>query len=214
MGTDHQLSEVVVKKAEKILNNPNYIFRHLEKKKLDKYTEDFRVVYNKAWARHSGVNELSSLAAKLVMKNMKPILEEKLLWFAYYENEPVAFFLMLPDMNQLFKYVNGKFNLISKLKILYYKKTGACKKMLGMLFGVIPEHQKRGVESAIVVTFSDVAKIRGFHYKDLEMNWIGDFNPGMMHVAEQVGGKIIKTHITYRYLFDRNIPFKRMPKMK
>jgi len=56
--------------------------------------------------------------------------------------------------------------------------------------------------------------MRGFHYTDLEMNWVGDFNPGMMHVAEQVGGKIIKTHITYRYLFDRNVPFKRMPVMK
>ncbi|MDZ7777561.1 MAG: hypothetical protein U5L09_19085 [Bacteroidales bacterium] len=34
------------------------------------------------------------------------------------------------------------------------------------------------------------------------MNWIGDFNPKMMHVAEQVGGKVLKVHHTYRYLFD------------
>jgi len=43
------------------------------------------------------------------------------------------------------------------------------------------------------------------------MNWIGDFNPKMMRVAEQVGGKILKTHHTYRFLFDRNKEFKRMP---
>ena len=214
VSTDHQLSDVVVRKAEKILNNPNYSFRHLEKKQLDKYTEDFRIIYNKAWAKHDGVNKLSSLGAKAVMKKMKPILEEKLLWYAYYKDEPVAFFLMLPDLNQLFKHVNGKFNLIGKLKAFYYKKTGACKKMLGMLFGVVPEYQVKGVESAIVVTFSNIAKTRSFHYTDLEMNWIGDFNPKMMHVAEQVGGKILKTHITYRYLFDRNIPFKRMPMMQ
>ncbi|MCK4677485.1 MAG: hypothetical protein KAT48_05080 [Bacteroidales bacterium] len=212
--TDHQLSDVVVKKAEKILLNPDYSFRHLEKNQLKKYTEDFRIVYNKGWAKHAGVSKMSSLGAKAIMRKIKPILEERLLWYAYYKDEPVAFFLMLPELNQIFKHVNGKLNLIGKLKYLYHKKTGTCKKMLGTIFGVVPEHQAKGVESAIVVTFSKVAKAPGFQYTDLEMNWIGDFNPKMMHVAEQVGGKILKTHITYRYLFDRNIPFQRMPTMQ
>jgi len=46
-------------------------------------------------------------------------------------------------------------------------------------------------------------------YTDFEMNWIGDFNPKMMHVAESAGGKICKTHITFRYLFDQSKEFKR-----
>ena len=45
------------------------------------------------------------------------------------------------------------------------------------------------------------------------MNWIGDFNPTMMRVAERVGAKIRKTHITYRYLFDRTKEFKRARKV-
>jgi hypothetical protein len=31
----------------------------------------------------------------------------------------------------------------------------------------------------------------------------------MMKVCEQIGGKIYKTHVTFRYLFDREAPFKR-----
>jgi len=207
--TDPNLQDVVLKKAEKVLGNPDYTFRHLNKRQLAKYTEDFRTVYNKGWARHSGVNEMTSLQAKSLIKKMKPILEDKLLWFAYYNNEPVAFFLLLPELNQIFKYVNGKMDLIGKLTFLYHKKRKTCTKMLGTLFGVVPEHQGKGVEAAIVVTFTDVMRQPGFQYKELEMNWIGDFNPKMMHVAEQVGGKVSKTHITYRYLFDRNKPFKR-----
>jgi hypothetical protein len=45
------------------------------------------------------------------------------------------------------------------------------------------------------------------------MNWIGDFNPRMMHVAEQIGAKIYKTHHTYRYLFDRSKEFRRHPEI-
>jgi len=43
------------------------------------------------------------------------------------------------------------------------------------------------------------------------MNWIGDFNPKMIRVVEQVGASVSKVHHTYRYLFDREKPFQRMP---
>jgi len=48
-------------------------------------------------------------------------------------------------------------------------------------------------------------------YEELQMNWIGDFNPKMMNLARQIGATIYKTHHTYRYLFDQNQPFERYP---
>jgi hypothetical protein len=33
----------------------------------------------------------------------------------------------------------------------------------------------------------------------------------MMHLLDQIGAKITKTHITYRYNFDREAPFERAP---
>jgi hypothetical protein len=51
-------------------------------------------------------------------------------------------------------------------------------------------------------------------YEDFVMNWIGDFNPRMMAVAEQIGGRIWRTHATFRYLFDREKEFKRAPIIK
>ena len=50
-------------------------------------------------------------------------------------------------------------------------------------------------------------EIRG-RYLEYEMNWIGDFNPKMMRVAETIG-RIIKVHNTYRKIFDSNIEFER-----
>jgi GNAT superfamily N-acetyltransferase len=205
------LIDVVKNKADKVLQNPDYSFRHHDKSKIKQFTEDFRIVYNKGWARHTGVAQMSSLQARALFKKLKPIMEPNLLWFAYHKGDPVAFFLMLPELNQIFKYMNGKFHLFNKLRFLILKRRGVIKKMLGTIFGVIPEHQGKGVESAIVVAFSKVAFSPGFKYTELEMNWIGDFNPKMMKVAEQVGGKIYKTHHTYRYLFDRQKEFHRAP---
>ena len=196
-------------KAKKAMDDPGYHFEHLRLKNLDKYTEDFRVVYNKAWARHSGVAEMSSLQAKAIMKQMKPIIDEKIIWFGYYNGEPVAFYINLPEVNQIFKHVNGKLDLIGKLKFLYHKTFKTCKKMLGLVFGVVPEHQGKGLEGALVIATAGMVQEAYTQYDDLEMNWIGDFNPKMIRVVEQVGGDIVKTHHTYRKLFDETREFKR-----
>lgn len=207
------LDPIIEKKAERIQQNPSYHFEHLTKDKLEKYTDDFRNIYNRAWARYSGVKKITKVHARGLMKSLKPILDGRLMWFAYYEDDPIAFFLMVPDANQIVKYLNGQMNLWAKLKFVYYKKFNPPEKVLGLIFGVVPEHQGKGLEGGLVMSFAGVALKKGFPYKTLELNWIGDFNPAMMKVAEQVGGKIRKTHITYRYLFDRSKPFKRMKKV-
>ena len=201
----------LMKKGELALKDPAYNFRHLELKKLDEYTEHFRVIYNKAWARHKGVAQMTSLQAKNIMKQMKPIIDEKIVWFGYYGEEPVAFYINLPEVNQIFKYVNGKLDLIGKLKFVWHKWRKSCNKMLGLVFGIVPEHQGKGVEGALVLATAQMVQKDYQRYDDLEMNWIGDFNPKMIRVVEQVGGDVVKTHITYRKLFDESKSFKRAP---
>jgi hypothetical protein len=144
---------------------------------------------------------------------MKPILDERLMWFAYYDHLPVAFFIMIPEINQIVKHLNGNFGLVNKLLFLYLKKKKIVSKILGLIFGIVPEHQGKGLEGALVMAFAGIAWAPDFQYKELELNWIGDFNPSMMRVAEQIGARIIKTHVTYRYLFDRTKEFKRAPKV-
>jgi len=52
------------------------------------------------------------------------------------------------------------------------------------------------------------------HYKEIELSWVGDFNPKMIALYEAVGGVRAKTHYTYRYMIDPAIPFQRfMPEM-
>ena len=48
-------------------------------------------------------------------------------------------------------------------------------------------------------------------YTDTVLTWIGDFNPRMLKVCENLGAKNYRTLATYRYLFDRSKPFERLP---
>jgi hypothetical protein len=200
-----------MEKAKNIMRDPAYSFRHIRKKNMEKNAEDFRTVYNAAWARHSGVAEMSQQQARSIMKKMKPVMDEKIIWFGYYKNEPIAFYVNLPELNQVFKYVNGKLDLIGKLKFLYHQWRKTNQKMIGIVFGLAPEHQGKGVDGALIEATRVQVQEKYHRYPYLELNWIGDFNPKMVRVAEQVGGNISKTHHTYRYLFDRTAEFERMP---
>jgi len=206
------ISASVLERSARIQRMPGYEFRHVEKKNLAKYAEDFRLVYNLAWANHLSTGEISKEHALELMKRMKPIMEEELMWFGYFEDRPIAFFIVLPDLNQLFKHVNGKLNWIGLTKMLYHKIMKTNKKAFGVIFGTIPEFQGRGVESAISLAFGNIAWITpDFQYKTIELNWVGDFNIKMVRFSKMLGGVVSKTHATYRYLFDRTKEFKKHP---
>ena len=211
--SDERMNPVIKEKAKRLATNPDYLFKHVEKGNSDKYSHDFMVIYNKAWAKFPGVKPLAEGHVKAMFKSMKPIMDEKLLWFGYYQNEPIACFIMIPEINEIVKRLNGNFNLLGKLKFMYYKWRGVCYKSFGFVFGIIPEQQRKGVEGALITAYANFACRSDFAYNELELNWIGDFNPAMMHLVEEIGCRPAKIHITFRYLFDRNKEFKRCTKV-
>ncbi|MGE5349992.1 MAG: hypothetical protein ACM3NP_12065, partial [Actinomycetota bacterium] len=209
---DSRLNSVIREKAERIFSNPDYSFRYMTLKELRDISRNFMIVYNKGWARFPGVKTISEGHAKLILKSIRPVLDEKLLWFGFYRDEPICFFIMLPEVNQIVRHLNGKMNHVGRLKFLWYRHIrNELTKAFGLIFGIVPEYQRKGVEGALIMSFAKLALSDKFPYKELEFNWIGDFNPSMMHLLDQIGAKVIKTHITYRYLFDRDAPFERAP---
>jgi hypothetical protein len=201
-------------KAERLAQNPDYSFRHLQKSELNKLPDYIRIVYNKAWANRAETPEISQQQAVLLVKQMKPIMDERLLYFGFYKDEPISFYLSLPEINQIFKYVNGKLDWLGKLKFLWHTLRKTNRKAFGVLFGIIPEHQGTGADGAMILAARNVLQNKYKRYDEYEMNWIGDFNPKMILVVEQVGGDKVKTHFTYRKLFDESRPFKRHPFLK
>ena len=137
-------------------------------------------------------------------------MTKRLCWFAYYKDEPIAIWINLPDLNQWFKHLHGQFSLFHKLKFLWVKKTKSVDKFVGLVFGVVPEWQGKGVDSYIIVEGGHVIQPKPL-YDKYEMQWIGEFNPKMINVSENLGTYRSRKLTTYRYLFDRTKEFKRHP---
>jgi len=213
-GTDAKkpLEKKIWDRHDAIAKDPNYTCIHLKKDQLQKFAEDFSEVYNKAWAGHGGLKEISKEQVLLLFKKMKPVMDEKIVWFAYHQNKPIAIFINLPDLNQWFKHLHGKFGLMDKLKFLWLKQFKKNKKFTGLVFGVIPEFQGKGVDAYIIGCSAKLVQSNELHYSKYEMQWIGEFNPKMINIAQHLGDVYESRRLTtYRYQFDPTIPFKRHP---
>jgi len=206
-----EISPKIISRHAHLAVDPAYSAGYLKKNKLEKYAADFATVYNKAWAGHGGLKELKKEQVVLMFKKMKPVMDEKIIWFAYHNEDPIGIFTNIPDLNQWFKYLNGKFDFWHKLKFLWVKMTKPNKKFTGIVFGIVPEFQSKGVDAFMINEAKLVIQPLN-QYKEYEMQWIGEFNPKMINVAENFGDTYrSRKLVTYRYLFDRTKEFKPHP---
>jgi hypothetical protein len=210
MDVTTPLSAKMLKWHDVYANNPDFTVEHIKKDTIFKYAADFCTIYNKAWAKHGGGKTMELKQAKLLFGKMKPVIDEKITWFVYYKNEPIGMWVNIPDLNQYFKHFNGKFGWLQKLHFLYLKMTGACKRFVGVVYGIVPEWQGKGTDAYMIVECGKVVQPT-MRYEKYEMQWIGDFNPKMVNLASNLEAHEVRRLTTYRYLFDRSIEFKRHP---
>jgi len=187
--------------AERVTRDKNYRFEMFDKSNAEKYAEDFRTIYNKAWkAERSDFEELTHDRAVALMKKLRPVMDPDVNWFAYYKDEPIGVFASIYELNQAFRHVNGNLNLWGKLKFLWYKRKGI-RTFMGIVFGIVPEFQGKGIEAAIFIELGKVIQPKKT-YDHILINWIGDFNDKMIHLLiALLGVTPYKKFITFRKIF-------------
>ena len=213
---DDDVNARVLERAARLDTTPGYSYDHIRMENLEKATEDFRQIYNRAWAAFTGVKPMEKAEAQRLMQTLKPIIDPEIIYFAYFNGEPIGFFVMVPDLNRIIGKFGGRLTLWNKLRLMWdLKVRRKSDRMFGLIFGIAPEFHGKGVESGIIRyilhTYVRSGKCR---YKSMEFAWIGDFNPVMNRMIETyVCATRNKVHTTYRYLFDRTREFRRCPRI-
>jgi len=202
--------ERFMKIAEWVSRKPGYTFEHFSFKNSEKYISDLVDIYNTTWAEfREDFEPMVPSDFNETLKKGKAFIDPELIWFAYHNGDPVAFYVIFPDLNQILKYMNGKLHFRNILKLLYLKRIHTMTRLRGVVAGVKPDYRNSGIESAIFKCLYHVF-MKKRYYKDLELSWVGDFNDKMLSVYEAVGAEKTKTHVTYRYLINKNIEFVRL----
>ena len=213
---DDDVAEVVHDRVKRLMATPGYRFAPIGDEDLYSAVEKFRNIYNKAWALFTGVQPMEVEEARAMADTMRPIVDRNLIWFSYFNDEPIGFFIMVPDLNRLVGKYNGKFGIVNKLRMMWdLKVRKKCDRIFAIIFGITPEFQGKGVESGFMKAMLDgFIRTKKNHYRSVEFAWIGDFNPVMNRMVERyICARRHKMHTTYRYLFDREKEFTRCPRV-
>jgi hypothetical protein len=207
------LPQRFAERHDRFREKPEYSARQIEINNLEKYASDFVTIYNAAWAQHGEVKEITLEQVMKMFGKMKPIMDPRVIWFAYYKEQPIAMFVNIPDLNQYFKYFKGKMGWSEKLRLLWMKWRGTNKKLIGLIFGVVPKFQSLGIDSYLIYECAIVLRKNNW-YDEYEMGWAGEWNPKMVNIYKSLGASQCRRLITYRYWFDPNRPFERHPVME
>jgi hypothetical protein len=194
-----EFPERFTKIAKWVAKKPGYEFKHLEVSKIDQYAADFKEIYNDAWQDFENFVPITQDAILDSFRQMKPIMDENLIWFAYINGEPASAVVILPDANQMIKGINGKLNLIGKLKFAYKRWKGVSH-MRAVVMGTKQKFQNHGLESAIFIKLKEYVYPLNQYY-ELELSWVGDFNTKMLSVHHAMGATPSKRHATMIYKF-------------
>ncbi len=213
MAVDQPLPDKFPERHARFKAKPGYEAKHISIKNLDKHAEEFATVYNAAWAQHGEAKEITKEQVLKLFNKMKPIMDERLIWFAYYKNEPIAMWINIPDINQYFKHFKGKLGWFEKLRLLWMKQTGQCKIATGVAFGIVPKFQALGIDAFMIYEGALLLQHKGW-YDSYEMGWAGDWNPKMLNIYKGLGATQSRRMVTYRYMIDTEKTFERHPVME
>jgi hypothetical protein len=194
--------------GERLWKKPEFLFKHIEMNNAEQYIRDLVIMYDKVWSDFlENYTPLNFEELYQIFQDAKAMLNEKFIWFAYHNGEPVGFLIVFPDINQVLrKLKNGKLNWWNIVKLLYYKRKVITRGRL-LLSGVVPEFQRTGVVGGMYIKLTDAMRASG--YDELELSWVGDYNITVNRMYGQFGATKEKTHITFRYMFDQLAPFER-----
>jgi len=199
--------------AEWVMRKPGYTFEHFRKKEIDKFARDIVEIHNAAWVFHEHFTPLDVEKVKKSFHEARLFLVEEFIWFVYHDGQPIAFLVMLPDINQVIKKFKGKLHLWNKIRFYFLRNSRKITRGRVTIMGVIPKFQGIGVESTLFWHLRDPLLGIYSHYNELEISWVGDFNPKMKALLNAFGANPGKIHITYRKPFTHPDVFKQAEKV-
>lgn len=191
--------------ANRAIQRNDVQVRMVNLKNLSEEAETIRTIYNKAWQEmdiddfFDTFTPLTSQTVQQMISELKPILIPEAVWLAFVDNEPASFVLTIPDVNQAFRYLDGKFNLFAKLKFLWHRKD--ITRLRVIAFGTVKKFRRMGLEAAIFAKGLSHIKNNLPQYSEVIGAWTGEENWLMQRSIEGAGGKVNQKHRTYKLLF-------------
>jgi GNAT superfamily N-acetyltransferase len=177
--------------------SPDVTIRSIDMKNFERDVNIIRDIYNRSWEKNWGFVPMTDAEIGHMAKELKPVVDPDLIYFAEKEGEVIGFSLSLPDVYTALQKANGRLLPFGLLRILWYARQVEWVRVLTL--GLLPEHRKSGVDVMMYNHLFEVCQRKG--YRGGEFSWLLEDNLAIRTAMDNLGGYVYRT---YR-LYDRAI---------
>jgi GNAT superfamily N-acetyltransferase len=190
---DDPIPERIANVVDKLSHRSQVRLRTLRLREFEREIDRINSIYNAAWQYNWGFVPMNREEFDYTARNLRQIVDPDLVFIAEHNGEPVGFSLALPDINQALIHLNGTLFPLGLLKLFWHTKVRNKIHGIRMItFGVIPQFQKRGIDSAMYIATYKRAVEKGYVWA--ELSWMLETNELMLRAAEHMGGKPFKKY--------------------
>lgn len=180
--------------------NPRINVRNVDKRQFDKEAALILGILNDAWSGNWGFVPLTDAEVAHVGKKLKPLVFNDLIMVAEVEDEPVAFMITVPDLNEQLIGMGGSLFPFNWAKLLWWLRAPRLRTMRVPLMGVVKKLQATRLASQLA--FMMIEYIRRNSHANYgatrgEIGWILEDNQGMNAIAGAIDSHINKTYTIY-----------------
>jgi len=156
-------------------------------------------IFNDSWTNNWGFIPFTKDEIYNFGKYLKYIIEDDFANVAYYKGEPAGVIVVLPNLNEIIKDLNGKLFPTGIFKIFRSLRKRRYTILRAVLLGVRRKYHKNILASAIVFhlikKIQDVCLAKGLKY--LDVSWVLEDNDGIIDLVTIGGGELYKVYRIY-----------------
>ena len=195
---DFEAPRVMQKLAQRA--SDKVVVRPLRRDDLAADAAIMREIFNDAWQDNWGFVPLAEAEWADTVATLTKLMPNDYIQIAEYEGEPVAFIVVLPNLNEAARDLGGRLLPFGWLKLLWRLKVRHPQSARVPLMGVRQafQHSRLGPTLAFMVIDAVRQGLIARGVRDVEMGWILEDNDGMRNIIETIGGHAYKRYRMYQ----------------
>jgi hypothetical protein len=176
------------------------VLRSLDMRRYREEITTITAIFNDAWAGNWGFIPLTEAEIDAMADEMKPILDPELVKIAELHGEPVAFIVLLPNVNEAIAGLGGRLLPFGWAKLLWRLKVTGMRTARVPLMGVRREHSQSLLGKILPMKLIYALQTRALarDIRELELSWLLEDNLPVRRVIEMLGGRLVKTYRIYQ----------------
>jgi hypothetical protein len=203
LQSDFQMSapmKAVVKRASKRVRTRPW--------RKSAFAEELRVlreIFDDAWSGNWAFIPFTEAEFARMGQDMKHLIPDDFVQIAELDGSPAAMIVLLPNVNEAIKDLNGRLLPLGWLKLLWRLKVSFPKTGRVPLMGVRRRFHNSLLGAALALNLIDAVRSAGAKkgMKEAELSWILEDNTGMRNILESIGGVAYKRYRIYEKKLSR-----------